>query len=134
MQTTRTTTGYQLEGMEVDTKPYSCLPTQQARTLLFVARGLSQKEIAREMGVQPRTIQKACYTLSYRFGTRSMRETVHAALKQGVLRYTLVCLICIGIAANIDAERAVRANRTCRTTRSVRTRRLNKLQNDLLNA
>lgn len=134
MQTTRTATGYQLDGIEVDAKPYSGLPPQQARTLLFVARGLSQKEIAREMGVQPRTIQKACYTLSYRFGTQSMRATVHAAIRQGVLRYSLVLLLCVLTATNSHSERTFRTARCCRTVRSVRTRRLNDLQNDLLSA
>lgn len=134
MQTTRTTTGYQLEGIEVDAKPHSRLPTQQARTLLFVAQGLPQKRIAEEMGVKVATVKKACSDLGFRFNTHTMRETVHQAIKQGVLRYTMCVLLCLLSFFNQDIERSYRTVRHVRTVRNVRLRRLRELQNDLLAA
>jgi len=137
MQTTRTTTGYQLGNMQVDTKPFSKLPTQQARTLLFVASGLPQKRIAEEMGVKTGTIKKACSDLAYRFNTYSMRETVHKAIQEGVLRYMLCITLCLVGVCNQDMERTYRTTRHVRTTRTARTprlRRLRELQNELLTA
>ncbi|MCH2057910.1 MAG: LuxR C-terminal-related transcriptional regulator [Thalassotalea sp.] len=134
MQTTRTTTGYQLEGIEVDAKPYSQLPTQQARTLLFVAQGLPQKRIAQEMSVKVGTVKKYCSDLGFRFNTHTMRETVHQAIKQGVLRYTMCVFLCLLSVANQDVERSYRTIRNIRTVRTVRVRRLRELQNDLLAA
>ncbi|WP_105215738.1 helix-turn-helix transcriptional regulator [Pseudoalteromonas sp. T1lg22] len=134
MQTTRTATGYQLEDIQVDTKPFSSLPTQQARTLLFVAQGLPQKRIAEAMGVKVSTVKKACSDLGFRFNTHTMRETVHQAVKQGVLRYTLCLLLCLLSTANGDLERSFRTVRNNRTVRTTRVRRLRELQNDLLAA
>jgi DNA-binding CsgD family transcriptional regulator len=136
MQTIRTKTGYQLDNMHVDAKPYSRLPTQQARTLLFIAQGLPQKFIAQQMGVKVCTVKKACNDLSFKFHTQNMRETVHQAIKQGVLRYSLCVLLCFISALNADLERSfrtVRTIKTTRTSRNSRTRRLNSLQADFLN-
>lgn len=136
MQTIRTDTGYQLDDMQVDTKPYSHLPTQQARTLLFIAHGLSQKIIAESMGVKVCTIKKACNDLSFKFNTQNMRETVHQAIKQGVLRYSLCMILCLlsGLSDELERNfRTVRASRITRTSRSSRAHRLNSLQADLYN-
>lgn len=134
MQTTRTTTGYQLEGIEVDAKPYSRLPTQQARTLLFVAQGLPQKRIAQEMGVSVNAVKQSCRNLGFQFNTDSMRETVHKAIQQGVLRYIMCILLCLFSSFNQDMERGFRTVRNNRTVRNIRLRRLRELQNDLLAA
>lgn len=138
MKTIRTTTGYQLENIQVDAKPYSKLPTQQARTLLFVAAGLPQKRIANEMGVKTSTIKQACSDLAFRFNTYSMRETVHKAIQQGVLRYMLCFLLCLVSSVNEDVERSYRTTtrlmRTNRTIRATRLNRLRELQNNLLTA
>lgn len=136
MQTTRTDTGYQLDNMQVDAKPYSILPTQQARTLLFIAQGLPQKFIAQSMGVKLCTVKKSCNDLSFKFHTQSMRETVHKAIKQGVLRYSFCLVLCLlsGLSEDLTRSfRSVRSTRTTRTTRSGRTRRLTSLQADFLN-
>tara|TARA_R110001583_G_scaffold21308_3_gene80846 strand:- start:7208 stop:7633 length:426 start_codon:yes stop_codon:yes gene_type:complete len=136
IKTIRTETGYQLDNMQVDAKPYSILPTQQARTLLFIAQGLSQKIIAESMGVKICTVKKACNDLSFKFHTQNMRETVHQAIKKGVLRYSLCVLLCFISALNADLERSfrtVRTTKTTRTSRNSRTRRLNSLQADFLN-
>lgn len=135
MQTIRTEKGYRLEGVEVDAKPFSCLPVQQARTLLFIAQGLPQKRIAQEMGVKTATIKKACLDLGYRFNTHTMRQTVHQAIKQGVLRYVMCVFLCLLSTANPDIERSyrtVRSVRTMRNVRNTRVRRLRELQFDLL--
>jgi DNA-binding CsgD family transcriptional regulator len=135
MQTIRTETGYQLDNMHVDAKPFSRLPTQQARTLLFIAQGLPQKFIAQAMGVKVCTVKKACNDLSFKFNTRSMRETVHQAVKQGVLRYSLCMFLCLLSALGGDLDRSfrtVRSTRTTRASRNNRTRRLKALQADFL--
>lgn len=135
MQTTRTETGYQLDDMQVDAKPYSRLPTQQARTLLFIAQGLPQKFIAQAMGVKVSTVKKSCNDLSFKFNTQSMRETVHQAIKQGVLRYSLCMFLCLLSALGGDLDRSfrtVRTTKTTRTSRNSRTRRLKSLQADFL--
>jgi len=130
MKTIKTTTGFQLDGIEVDTKPHSHLPTQQARTLLFVAQGFPQKRIAEEMGVKVTTVKKACNDLSFKFNTFSMRETVHQAIKQGVLRYTACIFICLLNVNNLDVERSFRTTRTS----NARIRKMRELQNKFLSA
>jgi DNA-binding CsgD family transcriptional regulator len=118
MQTIRTETGYQLENIHVDSKPYSRLPVQQARTLLLVAKGLPQKTIAAELGVALGTVKKTCSELSFKFCTQNMRETVNTAIQQGVLRYMLAALLCITSAYSEDVERSYRNTRTVKTTRT----------------
>jgi DNA-binding CsgD family transcriptional regulator len=133
MQTTKTETGFQLENIQVDAKPYSRLPTQQARTLLFVACGLPQKIIANNMGVKVSTVKQACSDLSFKFNTSTMRETVHMAMKQGVLRYSLCMMLCFLSALGGDLDRSFRTVRTNRITRTTRgARRLRNLQNSFL--
>ena len=132
IQTTRTETGYQLDNMQVDAKPFSRLPTQQARTLLFIAQGLSQKIIAQSMGVKVCTVKKACSDLSYKFNTQTMRETVHQAIKQGVLRYSLCVFLCLLSAFNGDIERGFRTARVNKTTRTGKLNRLKNLQAQFL--
>ncbi|WP_277054626.1 helix-turn-helix transcriptional regulator [Pseudoalteromonas marina] len=134
MNPLRTETGYQLDDMHVKAKPYSRLPTQQARTLLLVAKGLPQKSIADELGVKLCTVRQACNELSFKFNTHSMRQTVHQAIKQGVLRYTVCMLLCLISAANNDLERSFRTVRVARTVRITRLRHMRELQNDLLAA
>ncbi|WP_024590518.1 MULTISPECIES: LuxR C-terminal-related transcriptional regulator [unclassified Pseudoalteromonas] len=134
MNTIRTETGYQLDDMHVNAKPYSRLPTQQARTLLLVAKGLPQKSIANVLGVKLCTVRQACNELSFKFNTHSMRQTVHQAIKQGVLRYTVCILLCLISTANNDLERSFRTIRVARTVRTTRLRRMRELQNDLLEA
>lgn len=132
MNPLRTETGYQLDDMHVNAKPYSRLPTQQARTLLLVAKGLPQKSIAAELGVKLCTVRQACNELSFKFNTHSMRQTVHQAIKQGVLRYTVCIVLCLISGVNNDLERSFRTVRNNRTVRTTRLRRLRELQNDLL--
>jgi DNA-binding CsgD family transcriptional regulator len=135
IKTIRTETGYQLDNMHVNAKPFSCLPTQQARTLLFIAQGLPQKFIAQAMGVKVSTVKKACNDLSFKLHTQSMRETVHQAIKQGVLRYSLCMFLCLLSALGGDLDRSFRTVRSTRTTRASRnnkTRRLKALQADFL--
>ncbi|MEI8645781.1 LuxR C-terminal-related transcriptional regulator [Pseudoalteromonas sp. Hal040] len=134
MNPLRTETGYQLDDMHVSTKPYSRLPAQQARTLLLVAKGLTQKSIAESLGVKPTTVRQACNELSFKFNTHSMRQTVHQAIKQGVLRYTMCLVLVLLSATNSDVERSYRTIRVTRTVRTTRLRRLRELQNDLLAA
>ncbi|WP_438823519.1 helix-turn-helix transcriptional regulator [Alteromonas sp. P256] len=122
MQILRTETGYQLDALHVASKPHSKLPTQQARTLLYVAQGLSQQSIATEMGVKPSTVKKACSELSYRFHSHSMRETVFIALKEGVLRYVMCIFLCVSGSLNTDIHCLARISRTPRTSRSSRIR------------
>ncbi|MDO6718840.1 helix-turn-helix domain-containing protein [Psychrosphaera sp. 1_MG-2023] len=123
METIRTDRGYQLDNIHVDAKPFSRLPTQQARTLLLVAKGLPQKRIAKELGVGLSTVKRACSELSYKFSTQNMRETVNNAIQQGVLRYMLAALLCVTSACNEDVERSYRSNRTARTSRTTRSGR-----------
>ncbi|WP_299262944.1 sigma factor-like helix-turn-helix DNA-binding protein [uncultured Psychrosphaera sp.] len=122
MQTIRTETGYRLDNIHVDSKPFSRLPVQQARTLLLVAKGLPQKTIAAELGVALGTVKKTCSELSFKFCTQNMRETVNTAIQQGVLRYTLAILLCVTSACSEDVERNYRSTRTVKTTRTNKNR------------
>ncbi len=131
MQTTRTATGYQLDGMEVDSKPHSRLPTQQARTLLFVAQGYPQKEIAEEMGVKVGTVKKACSDLAFKFHTRTMRETVHTAIKEGVLRYVFCIFLCLISSMSEDVER-IRYSKTTRVTKAAKVRGARRTKKELV--
>ncbi|ANB27204.1 hypothetical protein A6F57_19690 [Alteromonas stellipolaris] len=134
MQTTRTEKGYQLESIQVDSKPFSSLPTQQARTLLFVAQGLPQKAIADAMGVKLSTVKKACGDLNYRLNTHTMRETVHQAIKLGILRYSLCITLCLISATYLDAERAYKSSQYSRVSRAASSRRLKQNHSQFLAA
>ncbi|WP_273047551.1 helix-turn-helix domain-containing protein [Pseudoalteromonas sp.] len=137
MITQRTETGFQLDDMHVFAKPHSRLPTQQARTLLLVAKGLPQKHIADSLGVKLCTVRQACNELSFKFNTNSMRQTVHQAIKQGVLRYTVCFVLCLLSAANADIDgslktkRSTRTARTTRVTQSKKQQRINPLQQNV---
>ena len=120
MNTIKTETGFQLDDMHVFAKPHSRLPTQQARTLLLVAKGLPQKHIADSLGVKLCTVRQACNELSFKFNTNSMRQTVHQAIKQGVLRYTVCLVLCVLSAANTNIDGSLKTKRNTRTARTSR--------------
>lgn len=128
MATVRTETGFQLDDMHVFAKPHSRLPTQQARTLLLVAKGLPQKHIADSLGVKLCTVKQTCNELSFKFNTNSMRQTVHQAIKQGVLRYTVCLVLCVLSAANTNIDGSLK---TKRNTRTVRTSRISQSKKEL---
>lgn len=121
MNTVRTNTGYQIDKLQVDSKPYSQLPPQQARTLLLAATGLTEKSIAKVMGISPNTVHKTCDRVRFALHSANMREAVHHAMQQGILRYTLAVLLCLLSATDTDLERSYR---TVRRNQTVRTRTL----------
>ena len=131
MQTIRTATGYQLETIQVDSKPYSRLSPQQARTLAFVARGLPQKTIAESLGVKVHTVKKHCAEIGFKLNTHPMREAVHKALQQGLLRYTLVLVLCVFSTINENPGRTLRTNRNLKTMRTARVMRSRESKTDL---
>lgn len=128
MNTIKTETGFQLDDMHVFAKPHSRLPTQQARTLLLVAKGLPQKHITDSLGVKLCTVRQACNELSFKFNTNSMRQTVHQAMKQGVLRYTVCFVLCLLSAANGDIDGSLKTKRSTRTARTTRVTQSKKEQ------
>lgn len=132
MNLVRTGTGYQSENVQVDAKPFSALPTQQAIALLHAAKGLRQKDIAQEMGIKTSTVNKTCERINFTLDTHSMREAVHKAIQQGILRYIFSLFLCVLAANDLDIERAFRTVRTNRTTRTQRLRRRKEFNTDFL--
>lgn len=96
------------------------LPPRQAETLEGIAKGMTDKEMAKQMGITPGAVRRYVDTLFYKLklsnGKRSL--LIANAIQQGVLTYTasiLLIAICINTIANAEIE--MRRNSTRLTTR-----------------
>lgn len=65
--------------------PVDCLTSRQRDVLAAVARGLSTKEIARELGISPKTVEFHRADICDRLGVRDIAGLVRIALKAGLV-------------------------------------------------
>lgn len=64
------------------------LTAKETEVLRFLSKGLSNKEIAHELGVSPRTVQAHLASIFAKLGVASRTEAVVSALKSGILSRT----------------------------------------------
>lgn len=96
------------------------LPPRQAQTLEGIAKGMTDKEIAKQMGISPGAVHRYVDTLFYKLklSTGKRALLVANAIQQGVLTSTsaiLLLTICINTIAQADIE--MRRTSTRLTTR-----------------
>jgi DNA-binding CsgD family transcriptional regulator len=106
------------------------LPPRQAETLEGIAKGMTDKEIAKQMGISPGAVHRYVDTLFYKLKLSTGRRAllVANAIQQGVLTHTAALLlfaICVNTIAQADIE--MRRSSTRLSTRvSARSTRSNK--------
>jgi DNA-binding CsgD family transcriptional regulator len=59
------------------------LSAQQRRVLALVGRGLTAKEIARQLGISPKTVEQHKTRIFERLGVRNQAEAVRVAIESG---------------------------------------------------
>lgn len=96
------------------------LPPRQAETLEGIAKGMTDKEIAKQMGISPGAVHRYVDTLFYKLklSTGKRALLVANAIQQGVLTSTaamLLVAICVNTIAQADIE--MRRSSTRLTTR-----------------
>lgn len=96
------------------------LPPRQAETLEGIAKGMTDKEIAKQMGISPGTVHRYVDTLFYKLklSTGKRALLVANAIQQGVLTTTaamLLVAICVNTVAQADID--MRRSSTRLTTR-----------------
>lgn len=96
------------------------LPPRQAQTLEGIAKGMTDKEIAKQMGISPGAVHRYVDTLFYKLklSTGKRALLVANAIHQGVLTSTaalLLIAICINTIAAADLD--MRRSSTRLTTR-----------------
>jgi DNA-binding NarL/FixJ family response regulator len=70
-----------------DEAPQSAVLTQREIEILeFMVKGLSSKEIAKDLSISPRTIETHRLNIMKKLGTSNSAETVAMAVKKGLLR------------------------------------------------
>ena len=70
---------------ELHPQRYSEVTPRQARVLELVVQGLSNSEIAFELGVSLKMVEKHKHRLSRKFGLASMAELSHFAIRHGIV-------------------------------------------------
>ncbi len=105
------------------------LPPRQAQTLEGIAKGMTDKEMAKQMGISPGAVHRYVDTLFYklRLSTGKRALLVANAIQQGVLTSTaamLLLAICVNTIAQADIEMRRSSTRlSTRITRSTRSGR-----------
>lgn len=100
------------------------LPPRQAQTLEGIAKGMTDKEMAKQMGISPGAVHRYVDVLFYKLklSTGKRALLVANAIQQGVLMHTaamLLLAICVNTIADADLD--MRRSSTRLTTR-VQTR------------
>lgn len=95
---------------------------RELECLLAVAGGLTSKEVARNLGVTPGTIEKRLLALSTKLGVTRRAALVAEAFKRGVIAPALCILLAllIGLQQNPNAIRRPAGPRRVETFTSVR--------------
>jgi DNA-binding CsgD family transcriptional regulator len=65
--------------------PATWLTARQVEVLRLAARGLSEKQIARHLGISVRTVEKHFHAMRDRIGTRSQGELIACAVAAGLV-------------------------------------------------
>ncbi len=75
-------------------KPF---PPRQLEVLARVAEGLTDKEIARDMGISPGTANAHVERLRFRLGmSRNRLEAVGEAIRRGILKPLIIAVLAVG--------------------------------------
>lgn len=64
------------------------LAVREMEATLLAAGGLTMKEIAKEMGVTPKAIEKGLENARFKMGCRTLRDLVVASLTQGLIAFS----------------------------------------------
>ena len=96
------------------------LPPRQAQTLEGIAKGMTDKEMAKQMGISPGAVHRYVDVLFYKLklSTGKRALLVANAIQQGVLMHTaamLLLAICVNTIADADLD--MRRSSTRLTTR-----------------
>jgi DNA-binding CsgD family transcriptional regulator len=61
------------------------LALREMEATLLAAGGMTLKEIAREMGVTPKAVEKGLESARFKMGCRTLRDLVVASITQGLI-------------------------------------------------
>lgn len=64
------------------------LAFREMEATLLAAGGMTMKEIAKEMGVSPKAIEKGLENARFKMGCRTLRDLVVASLTQGLIAFS----------------------------------------------
>lgn len=71
------------------------LAPRELEATLHAANDLTQKEIARLMGISPKTVEKRIEDARFKLGAKTMRGLVLEAFKRGVISPAIIALCAI---------------------------------------
>jgi DNA-binding CsgD family transcriptional regulator len=74
-----------LAGENVHPAPVSPLSEQERRVLTLLAKGKSPSEVARELGITPRTLRNHIHRTNHKLRTHNRLESVMRALRRGLI-------------------------------------------------
>jgi DNA-binding NarL/FixJ family response regulator len=76
-----------LEGKERPTDAYESLTEREREVLHLCAEGLTSKDIAKRLGLSPRTAESHRANFMRKLGLRTQTDLIRFALKRGILRH-----------------------------------------------
>ncbi|MDR9749875.1 helix-turn-helix transcriptional regulator [Pseudomonas sp. SZMC_28357] len=90
------------------------LAPRELQFLLFVAVGLTAKEIAREAGISPATVAKRLTNAMYKLGVTRRAALVAEAMRRQIISplcFALVALLTMNAVANVQSVEPARRDR-----------------------
>lgn len=88
------------------------LAPRELEATLYAASDLTQKEIARLMGISPKTVEKRIEDARFKLGAKTMRGLVLEAFKRGVISPAATALaLLMAIHGMIGDDQAMRIRR-----------------------
>jgi len=64
------------------------LALREMEATLLAAGGMTMKQIAKEMGVSPKAVEKGLENARFKMGCRTLRDLVVASLTQGLIAFS----------------------------------------------
>lgn len=74
-----------LRGEEAPHTSAPPLTTREREVLVWIGRGLSSKDVARELGISVRTVESHRAHLMHKLGVKSMAVLIQVAMREGIL-------------------------------------------------
>ena len=74
-----------LRGEETPQTSAPLLTTREREVLVWIGRGLSSKDVARELGISVRTVESHRAHLMHKLGVKSMAVLIQVAMREGIL-------------------------------------------------
>lgn len=74
-----------LRGEEPPQTPTPLLTSREREVLVWLGRGLSSKDVARELGISVRTVESHRAHLMHKLGVKSMAVLIQVAMREGIL-------------------------------------------------